>query len=64
MDSYTLKAILIIALFGLFEAALNFPRARKLGQWLKSEADELSHWLAAPPRALQPVKAKARHRRH
>jgi hypothetical protein len=64
MDSYTFKAILIIALFGLFEAALNFPRVRKLGRWLKSEAGELSHWLATAPRALQPVKAKAKRRRH
>ena len=64
MDSYTFKAVLIIALFGVFEAALNFPRVRRLGRWLKDEAGELSHWLTAPPRVLQPVKAKARHRRH
>jgi hypothetical protein len=64
MDSYTFKMVLIIALFGVFEAALNFPSVRKLGQWLKTELGEPSHWLAALPRTFQPVKAKAKYRRH
>jgi hypothetical protein len=63
MASETFKALLMIAMFGLFEAVMNLPKARRLREPLARHAANLRHWLAPPPHALQPVKVKARYRK-
>ena len=60
MTGETIKALLMIAMFGLFEALLNVPRIQRLRQSLHRTLSEFWRSLALAPRALQPVKAKAR----
>jgi hypothetical protein len=62
MTSYTIKALLMIAMFGLFEAALNFPTLRRLRKPLARLAANLRHGLALQPHAQQPARVKAKHR--
>ena len=64
MTGETIKALLMIAMFGLFEALLNVPRIQRLRELLHRILSEFRHSLALAPRALQPVKAKvkAKHR--
>ncbi len=64
MDGYTLKALLMIALYVVLEAMLNFPRTRGLRQSLAREAGQFWHSLAMPLHTPQPIKVKARVRRH
>jgi hypothetical protein len=61
MTSYTIKAVLMIAMFGAFEAALNFPTLRRMRGPLARLRAELRHWLAPMPHTLQPAKVKAKH---
>jgi hypothetical protein len=63
MDGYTLKALLMIALFAVLEVALNLPRTRGLRQSLHREVSQFWHSLATPAHVLQPVKVKAELRR-
>ncbi|GEM_PF-5151765 len=68
MTSYTIKALLMIAMFGAFEAALNFPTMRRLHGslarlGLARLGAELLHWLAPMPHTLQPAKVKVKQRK-
>jgi hypothetical protein len=58
MANETLKALLMIALFGLFETMMNFQSIQRLRASLHGAVNRLWHTLVAPAHALQPIHAK------
>ncbi len=65
MTNETLKALAMIAMFGLLETALYMPQLRKLQIWTSLRRSAVLLWPAVPPAyALQPMRARRRSRRH
>jgi hypothetical protein len=62
MAGETVKAVLMIAMFGLFVALINIPRIQRMRLALHRAASEFWRSLATPPRALQPIPVKAKRR--
>ncbi len=70
MTTETLKALVMIAMFGMLETALYMPQlrklqVRKLQVWTSLRRSAVLLWPAAPVHyALQPVRPRRRSRRH
>lgn len=63
MNTETLKALLMIALFALLETAMGFQNIRKIGRALHRAFARVWHTMASPRHAVQlmPIRRKPRH---
>jgi len=62
MGGETIKALLMIAMFGLFEAAMNVEKVQRLRGALVRRLKMVWHSVAPSP-ALQPIRAGAKRRK-
>ncbi len=63
MTNETLKALLMIAMFGVLETALSIQKIRNAGRALHQALNEAWHAIALPNFAMQPVLVRRRHRK-
>ena len=69
MANETIKALLMISLFGALQIALHLPRLLNLPNWKRARRAMVlhgPHWITHAPTAyaLLPVRARRHHRRH